>query len=79
MYEKELFEAIENNNIEKVKNIVESEVPIVDTECINKALSIAAEQKYWELVKYLIENGADVNYEYNRKTALILVLEKENW
>ena len=80
MYEEELFEAIENNNIEKVKNIVESEVPVVDAECINKALSIATKQKYWELVKYLIEKGADVNTkaEYERETALILASEKEN-
>ena len=57
------FNAVKNNNIEKIKNIMEREVPVVDTECINKALSIALENGNLEIVKYLIEKGAnDINH-----------------
>ena len=34
------FNAIKNNDIEKVKNIVESEVLIIDANCINNALIV---------------------------------------
>ena len=65
------FNAIKNNDIERIKNIVESEVPIVDIQCINEALIIALKIYNWEIVKYLIEHGADVNIKNdNGKTAL---------
>ena len=77
------FNAIKNNDFEKVKNIVESEVLIIDANCINNALIVVLKKENWEMVKYLIDKGADANteYEYNynkSKTALIIASEKEN-
>ena len=81
----ELFEAIENNNIEKVKKLVENRAANINAKYVrfhhkynNKyALIIASERENWEMVKYLVEHGADVNYEYKDgynkfKTALII-------
>ena len=76
MYEEELFKAVKNNDIEKVKKLVEYGTDINDKNYKDEtALFIALEKGYLEIVKYLVENGTDVNAKCHAKTALIIALQ----
>ena len=77
MYEEELFKAVKNNDIEKVKKLVEYGTDINDKNYKDEtALFIALEKGYLEIVKHLVEHGADVNAECYDETALMIASEK---
>ena len=74
MYEEELFEAIKNNDIEKVKKLVEYGTDINVEYKYNyeskTALMLALEKGHLEIIKYLVEHGADINIKYRGRKAL---------
>lgn len=77
MYEEELFEAIKNNDIEKVKKLVEYGTDINVEYKYNyeskTALMLALEKGHLEIIKYLVEHGADINAKNNYgATSLIM-------
>lgn len=82
MNENELFKAISENDIEKVKNLVKNGVNVNAITHSNRTILIDASWKgYLEIVKCLVENGADINVKDNEGyTALIwaLIFEKFN-
>ena len=74
--EERFLKAAENGNLKKIKSMLNKEVNIktlinaVDKEN-NTALILASKFGYSEIVKILIENGADINIKNNDgKTAL---------
>lgn len=61
-----LFDAVRNNDIEKVKFIIENNVNVNERNLLGKTpLYEAASIGYLELVKLLVEKGADVNAKSN--------------
>lgn len=73
MNENELFKAISENDIEKVKNLVKNGVNVNAITHSNRTILIDASWKgYLEIVKCLVENGADINAKDDfGRTALI--------
>jgi ankyrin repeat protein len=77
----ELFKAVEENNVELLNESIKAEayVDAVLGKYHCTPLVLAAEQGYAEIVKVLIEAGADVNVrDKEGKTALILAVEEDH-
>jgi len=63
-----LHEAVGNNDIARVKNIVKFSPNMINQVAPNKStpLSLAIFLNRYEIIKFLIENGADVNKRGNK-------------
>ena len=72
-----LLQASENNNLERLKLLVDEGVYIdIRDEYGKTALMLASEYGHSEVVKYLIDKGTDINAKNNDgKTALMLASE----
>lgn len=62
MSREELFKAINNGNLEKVKHLVESGADIEETDCCEfTALLEAVYHNHLDVAKFLVEKGANIN------------------
>lgn len=61
----ELYQAVEKENFELVKELVEDDAAYVNVTADNgySPLMIACVKGNFEIIKYLIDNGADINYQ----------------
>ena len=68
----DLIEAVEENNVEKVKELVNSGADLNGrNKRGNTALSIAVWREKYEIADYLIEKGADLSLEYGTSGTLL--------
>ena len=58
-----IIEAIQNGNADQVKSLLEAQPEVVNTTETNgyTALHLAAQQGNGEIIKLLLEHGADIN------------------
>ncbi|MFH1197137.1 MAG: ankyrin repeat domain-containing protein [bacterium] len=77
----DIFNAVKNNDLSKLKDIVENDLTKINSEDENERTPLhwAARGVYYEIMRYLVAKGADVNARDNNNiTALISVVSRNN-
>lgn len=73
-----LISTLELNRPEMAKTLIDNRFQFIPKDDISKALIIATRKGYFDVVKLLIEKGADVNARNKiSETALIQALKKD--
>lgn len=74
--DKALIKAIENGQLDVVKELIKAGANINYANIFGSPLTKAAERGHLEIVQELIKAGADVNIEKDSETALLIAKEK---
>ena len=76
----QLNEVVKNNDVDSVERLIEKKVPLYSEEVRENPLALAVQSGNIEIVRLLIDAGADVNQKTYEGTPVIKIAAKEkNW